>query len=307
MSSPESGAPPLRDTLTMLNDGGRIRVLHVDDEPDFTDLVSFSLEREGDALEVLTEHSAEAGLKRLETRNVDCVVSDYDMPGTDGLEFLEAVREEHPDLPFNLFTGKGSEEIGSEAISAGVTDYLRKGSGPEEYSVLATRIESTTRRRHAEREIKRGFRAIETAREGISFLDEYGRFIYVNRAYAEIYGYEREELIGEYWAVLYPEEDVDRVPEEILPAVPEQGRWTGDSVHLRKDGTRLVVDHALPHTEGGTLLCLVRDVTEERRPSGRSPGSGSVSNCSSTPSRSTPSSRSTPRGESRAGTAGPSA
>jgi len=42
---------------------------------------------------VLTEHSAEAGLERLETRDVDCVVSDYDMPGTNGLEFLEAVRE----------------------------------------------------------------------------------------------------------------------------------------------------------------------------------------------------------------------
>jgi len=263
MSSTGDDAPPLRDTITILNDGGRIRVLHVDDEPDFCDIVALYLEREGDSLEVVTEQSAETGLERLEADPIDCVVSDYDMPGTNGLEFLGAVRERHPDLPFILFTGKGSEEIASEAISAGVTDYLQKGSGTEQYSVLANRIENTTRRRHAEREIRRGFRAIETAREGISFLDEYGRFIYVNGAYADVYGYDRDELIGEYWAVLYPEEDVDRVSEEILPSVPEEGRWTGESVHVRKDGTRLVVDHALAYTDEGTLLCLVRDVTEE--------------------------------------------
>ncbi|MFC6938816.1 PAS domain S-box protein [Salinirubellus sp. GCM10025818] len=264
MSSTEPGASPLRDTLSILHDGSRARVLHVDDEPNFCDLVAFYLEREGDSIEVLTEHSAEAGLERLNTERVDCVVSDYDMPGTDGLEFLEAVRSEHPDLPFILFTGKGSEEIASDAISAGVTDYIQKRGGAEQYSVLANRIENTVRRRAVEREIRRGFRAIETAREGISFLDEHGRFIYVNQAYADIYGYDREELIGEYWAVLYPEEDVDRVSEEILPAVPVQGRWTGESVHLTRDGTRLVVDHALAYTEDGTLLCLVRDVTEER-------------------------------------------
>jgi DNA-binding NtrC family response regulator len=224
MSSSDPGASPLRDTLSILHDGDRISVLHVDDEPDFCDLVAFYLEREGDSIEVLTEHSADAGLARLETERVDCVVSDYDMPETDGLEFLDAVRAEHPDLPFILFTGKGSEEIASEAISAGVTDYIQKRGGAEQYSVLANRIENTVRRRAVEREIRRGFRAIETAREGISFLDEHGRFIYVNRAYADIYGYDREELIGEYWAVLYPEEDVDRVSEEILPAVPVQGR-----------------------------------------------------------------------------------
>ena len=264
MSSSEFDGPPLRDALSVLNDGGRIRVLHVDDEPDFCDLVALHLEREGDSLEVFTEHGAEAGLERLEADPVDCVVSDYDMPGTDGLAFLEAVREDHPDLPFILFTGKGSEGIASEAISAGVTDYLQKGGSPEQYSVLANRIENTTRRRRVEREIRRILRAIETAREGISFLDEYGRFVYVNRAYAEMYGYEREELIGEYWVVLYPDEGVDRVVNEVLPAVPEEGRWTGETVHVRKDGTRLVVDHALAYTEEGTMLCLVRDVTEER-------------------------------------------
>jgi DNA-binding NtrC family response regulator len=171
MSSTEADLSLLQDALGMLTSVDSIRVLHVDDEPDFCDVVALYLEREGDALEVLTEHSADAGLERLETGDVDCVISDYDMPGTDGLEFLEAVREEHPDLPFILFTGKGSEEIASDAISTGVTDYLQKRGGTEQYSVLANRIENTTRRQYVEREVRRGFRAIfDPARARSTFV-----------------------------------------------------------------------------------------------------------------------------------------
>jgi len=186
------------------------------------------------------------------------------MPRTDGLEFLEAVRADYPDLPFILFTGKGSEEIASEAISSGVTDYLQKGAGTNRYTVLANRVENATCRYHAEKGMKRGLRAIETAREGIAFLDEDGSFVYVNRAYADVYGYDPDEMVGKHWEILYPDEDVEMIYDEILPAVPEEGRWTGESTHLRKDGTRLVVDHALAYTDEETIVCLVRDIREEK-------------------------------------------
>ena len=240
-----------------------IEVLHVDDEPDFGELVATYLEREGEVIDVVTETSAEAGLERIEKEGIDCVVSDYDMPGKDGLEFLEEVREKYPELPFVLFTGKGSEEIASEAISAGVTDYLQKGSGTDQYTVLANRVKNATEKHHTEKEMRRGMRAIETAREGIAFLDEGGEFVYVNQAYRDIYGYDREEMVGKHWEILYPDEDVEMVHDEILPAVPDEGRWTGESTHLRKDGTRLLVDHALAYTDEETLVCLVRDIREE--------------------------------------------
>jgi CheY-like chemotaxis protein len=106
-----------------------IRILHVDDDPDFAETAAALVEQIDDRFDVETATSVGEGLDRLTDADFDCVVSDYDMPGQNGIEFLETVRADNPDLPFILYTGKGSEEVASDAISAGVTDYLQKGSG----------------------------------------------------------------------------------------------------------------------------------------------------------------------------------
>ncbi|MFC6977005.1 PAS domain S-box protein [Halomicroarcula sp. GCM10025709] len=132
-----------------------IEVLHVEDESDFADLTATFLEREDDQFTVETATSAEEGLERIRDHPPDCVVSDYNMPGMNGLEFFRAVRERYPDLPFILFTGKGSEAIASDAISAGVTDYLQKGSGTEQYELLANRIRNAVRTRRETQRVDR--------------------------------------------------------------------------------------------------------------------------------------------------------
>ncbi|MFC5135977.1 MULTISPECIES: PAS domain S-box protein [Haloferacaceae] len=144
-----------------------IRVLHVDDEPGLAEMVATFLEREDDRIEVRTEHDAEAGLRALTESEVDCVVSDYDMPGSDGIEFLRAVRGDHPELPFVLFTGKGSEEVASEAISAGVTDYLQKRSGTEQYALLANRIRNAVEATRAHELLAERTRRLETLIENL--------------------------------------------------------------------------------------------------------------------------------------------
>ena len=111
-----------------------VRVLHVDDEPDVADVAATFVEQEDDRFDVETAPSASDGLERLARTAFDCIVSDYEMPGTDGIEFLESVREMHPDLPFILYTGRGGEEVASDAISAGVTEYLQKETGTSQYT-----------------------------------------------------------------------------------------------------------------------------------------------------------------------------
>lgn len=134
--------------------GERIRVLHVDDDPEFAELTGGFLEREDDRLSVDVAASAAEGLERLDHERIDCVVSDYEMPQNSGIEFLEAVRERYPDLPFVLFTGKGSEEIASDAIYAGVSDYLQKGTDTQQYSLLANRIVNLVQQYRAESKLE---------------------------------------------------------------------------------------------------------------------------------------------------------
>jgi len=243
-----------------------ITVLHVDDDPDLVELTATFLERHNESLRVLTETSADDALEHLETDDIDCVVSDYDMPDRNGLDLLRAVRERDPDLPFILFTGKGSEEIASEAISAGVTDYLQKGSGTDQYAVLANRIENVVTKHDAERMVSRAYRAMDTAREGIALLDSDGYFRYVNQAYADIAGYDRGRLVDEHWELLYPDSHVDQVYDEILPAVPRKGRWNGRTVYERENGDRILTSHALAYTDDGMIICLVQDLSDDWTP-----------------------------------------
>ena len=144
--------------------GEPIRVLHVDDEPDFRELVATMLEGERARFAVESASTASEALDRLDD-GVDCIVSDYEMPGRDGLDLLADVREEYPDVPFILYTARGSESIASEAISAGVTDYLEKASGIEQYTVLANRIENAVEQYRAERRAETLDRIRNTVRD----------------------------------------------------------------------------------------------------------------------------------------------
>jgi PAS domain S-box-containing protein len=238
-----------------------VHILHVDDEPDFADLVGEFLEREDDDFTVQTATSPSEALDRFALSDFDCIISDYDMPKQNGIDFLETVREATSDLPFILFTGKGSEEIASEAISMGVTDYLQKKSGSDQYTVLANRVRNAVERYRAENARERQQQAIETAQAGISILNENGEFIYVNQAYADLYDYDPEHMIGEHWELVYPDDEISLIRNEILPSVADGGYWSGETTGLRADGTTFLEDHRLTQSDSGELICSVRDVS----------------------------------------------
>lgn len=146
---------------------GPIRVLHVDDDPDLGALVAEVLQRQNDRFEVSTVTGVSQALNYIESDDhaFDCLVSDYDMPAKNGIELLEAIRDTHPDLPFILYTGKGSEEVASEAISAGATDYLQKGTSTGQYTVLANRIQNAVEQYRSERRAEEHQRITKVVRD----------------------------------------------------------------------------------------------------------------------------------------------
>lgn len=187
-----------------------IFVLHVDDEPDITKLTATFLEREDARISVQTATSVDEGLKHLAESEIDCIVSDYQMPGMNGIEFLETVREDHPNLPFILYTGKGSEEVASQAISSGVTDYLQKETGTDDFTLLANRIvNGVESQRHEQRHkflealenqltelaiefLQTEYRDIDTLiDEGLETL---GKLVEADRSYVFDVDYEAETL-----------------------------------------------------------------------------------------------------------------
>jgi PAS domain S-box-containing protein len=131
-----------------------VHVLHIEDNEGIRDLTAAFLEKNHERISVEAATNPADGLEWLANHTVDCIVSDYEMPGKNGIELLKTVREMYPDLPFILFTGKGSEEVASRAISAGVSDYLQKRSGTEQYELLAGRIVAHVERTRAQRKLK---------------------------------------------------------------------------------------------------------------------------------------------------------
>ncbi|MDZ7701228.1 MAG: PAS domain S-box protein [Halobacteriales archaeon] len=230
----------------------RIEILHVDDDPDVVSMTAEYIERESDRIRVETATDVEEGLAHLETERVDCVVSDHDMSGMDGIEFLRRVREEHPELPFILYTGKGSEEVASDAISAGVSDYLQKGGGTDQYALLVNRITNLVSQYRAEQELQRErhrFRRLfENTNDAVAWIgyrepppvttDSTPVIRQANRAFRETFQSPGEEIVGRPLDEVVTEdgrrEEAEAVSRQVLTGETQTAELTRDTV----DGPR---------------------------------------------------------------------
>jgi PAS domain S-box-containing protein len=255
-------------TLDALPDGTRapITVLHVDDDPSLVELTAEFLQRHREKLTVRMATDPHSALD-VDIDEVDCIVSDYDMPGMDGVEFLERVRNEYPSLPFILFTGKGSEAVASEAISAGVTDYLQKGTGTEQYELLCQKIENAVGRQRAQTNYRELFEKVPV---GLTIHDpETGLISDTNQAFADFLGCDPEGLAGTHPGELSPEgspftrENATRLIRQAI----EDGTQTFEWQDQTRGGDPIWVEVTLrPTTIDGRqrVLAIVQDITDRK-------------------------------------------
>ncbi|MFA5254590.1 MAG: PAS domain S-box protein [Methanoregula sp.] len=176
------------------------RVLCVDDEPAILEISKLFLERTG-TFSVDTAESAEDALRLLVSGSYDAVVSDYQMPGTDGIFLLQEIRGKHGDLPFILFTGRGREEVVVQAIDSGADFYLQKGGDSKaQYAELAHKIKKAVERKKAWEAVRTSeekYRElVENANNIILKCDRNGNITFFNEYAQQFFGFTNAEILG---------------------------------------------------------------------------------------------------------------
>jgi PAS domain S-box-containing protein len=259
------------------------RVLYIDDESALLTLTQIYLKEEAD-LDVEISSSAEEGLAMLKASAFDAIISDYDMPDMDGIEFLKHVREYDLSIPFIVFTGKGREEVAIEALNNGADFYIQKGGEPRTlFAELANAIRHLVRRSNAERN------ATLTEQQLKVFLDSLSdlafikgpdmALLYANTAYMNYLGLSSiEEIIGKTDDQVLPAKlfHMCRISDEQVlhknQPVSTQEIFDGRIYHVQK--------FPLPFPNGMTGVGgIIRDVTDVAHlvdhPENRLPGKNS--------------------------------
>ena len=124
------------------------RILIVDDEKDFVEMLSLRLKETGE--KVTSVYSGKECLETLEEKkDVDVVILDIKMPGMDGIDTLREIRKRFPLIEVIMLTGHGSTETAVEGMKLGAFDYLLK---PADFKDLSAKLEAARKRKDEQEE-----------------------------------------------------------------------------------------------------------------------------------------------------------
>ncbi|MHA1948379.1 MAG: PAS domain S-box protein [Candidatus Thorarchaeota archaeon] len=225
-----------------------IRVLFVDDNEGLLHIGRDYLEREDPDFKVTIAPSATMALDLLTSSTFDVVISDYQMPNMDGLEFLQRIRSEHTNLPFIILTGRSREEIAIQALNLGATQYVTKGGDPRsQYAELAHIVRNSVdlhREKKAHTESQEQYRIVfENAYDGILMVKSDTRRIWsVNSAICTMLGYSEDELLTLSVPDIHPEKDLPMVIEQFEKQASGEITIAENIPLLRKDGSIFYAD-----------------------------------------------------------------
>jgi PAS domain S-box-containing protein len=238
-----------------------LSVLVVDDSDFFGSVVADKLESNY-GMATRTATTASKGLEELREYPIDCVVSDYEMPETTGLEFYEQVSEGW-DVPFVLLTGRGDEEIASRAISMGVDEYLQKQSvmEGESFDLLVNRIQTVVGHRQTQQKYQR---LVDNSPDSIAQLSVDGEILAANDALATELGESRDTLLGAHLS--------EFLPADVAATRLEEGQralTTGTAVTFQDNiGVRHFHNIVVPLPAAGgedSIQLVSREITHQKR------------------------------------------
>jgi DNA-binding NtrC family response regulator len=119
------------------------RILLVDDEKDFVEMLTLRLQEIGE--EVLQAYSGQECLGKLKETEIDVVILDIKMPGMDGIETLQEIKKRYPLVEVIMLTGHGTIETAVQGMKLGAYDFLIK---PADFDELTSKLNKAKERKH---------------------------------------------------------------------------------------------------------------------------------------------------------------
>ena len=252
-----------------------ISVLYIDDEPQLLTITRKMLERSGN-LTITTASSAPEAIRLLGIGRYDAIVSDYQMPEMNGIEFLKHIRAAGDRTPFIIFTGRSREEVVIEALNNGADFFLQKGGDPmAQYAELAKKISYAVGMRRAAIELRTTKEYLENlvdcANAPIIVWGPDERITRFNRAFENLTGIPAPEALGAPLELLFPDESRDDSMAMIRAAMAGE-RWDAVEIPIlnRSGDVRTVLWNSATITapDGTSLLATIaqgQDITGRKQ------------------------------------------
>src|SRR3989454_3451238 len=254
-----------------------LRILHLEDEPDYSDLVRSMLQAEGIQAEVVLVTSRAEFEAALALENFDLILADYSLPSYDGLQALQCSRKRSPETPFLLISGTIGEPAAIESLKTGATDYILK-HWPERLVPSIRRAvqeaDERKQRRQAETELIRRekyFRALtENSLDILNILNAEGVYVYNSPSIKRVLGYEPHTLTGQSAFTLVHPDDLARVVDAFQTGLKHSHEPVALDFRFRhRDGSwkylEAIGQSRAENPDIAAMVINVRDVTDRKR------------------------------------------
>ncbi len=216
--------------------GSVIHVLHVDDDLSILEISKQILMDLNNAFDIDTACCVDEARKKMETKNYDIIISDYEMP-QDGLQFLKKLREEKNNIPFILFTGKGREEVVIKALNLGADHYVNKQGSPEiVYSELAHLVSSSVEKHLAKRKNENDSFALRNVHDAIVSSDSSFIITAWNKAAEELFGFSSDEVLNKNIDDVFKKIQVNPGHGKLICELKNTGYFQGEVIYQNKNG-----------------------------------------------------------------------
>ena len=254
---------------------GAIRILHVDDDASFIEISKQILLDVDGRFNIDDAFCVDEAAAKLATGNYDLVISDYEMPSKNGLEFLKEMREQGNEIPFILFTGKGREDVAIAALNLGSDAYVNKQGAPETvygelYDAIIKTLERKTTKKLLTQSEAKYRKLVEKSFQGILIAKVNPlSIVFANEAMGKILKYTPQELTA-----LSPEQIMNLVyPDDKHSFVKRLEKWLrGEPTvscyefrAIRKDGTIIWLNefaNQIDYEGQPAIECMFLDITK---------------------------------------------